>query len=168
MGEIAQLQWAKPKKSDKGAIILYTTRHENLFLWTKENLDEWMFLINESIQRHKDKKSYLLIQQQQVKGSKFPSIATSQIAFSQKLANDKQSMCNNDASQIICEEFYENMVKNTQVGGPQRLGNEIHSAGESKSTSSLVNGGHIKESDKSKLEEVKRKSFHAQASEDQR
>lgn len=55
-----KIDWLKPKKSDKGAIILHLNRQFNLFLWCKENLDEWMFLIKESVERNKLRRSYIV------------------------------------------------------------------------------------------------------------
>lgn len=52
-----KIDWLKPKKSDKGAIILHLNRQFNLFLWCKENLDEWMFMIKESVERNKLRRS---------------------------------------------------------------------------------------------------------------
>lgn len=40
-----KIDWLRPKKSDKGAIILRMKDQFNIFLWSKENLDEWMTLI---------------------------------------------------------------------------------------------------------------------------
>lgn len=57
--DITRIELLKPKKSDKGAIVLHLTGQFNLRLWSKDNLDEWMFLINESIERNKIRRSML-------------------------------------------------------------------------------------------------------------
>lgn len=54
-----KLEWSKPRKSDKGAIVLHLDGQFNLMLWSKDGLDEWMFMINESIARNKVRKSCL-------------------------------------------------------------------------------------------------------------
>lgn len=54
------IDWLKPKKSDKGAIILHLNKQFNLFLWCKENLDEWMFMIKESVERNKLRRSCIV------------------------------------------------------------------------------------------------------------
>lgn len=89
MVEIRSIKWTKPKKSDKGAIILHTNKQFNLFLWTKENLDEWMFMMNECIERLRTRKSILS-----------NNILSSQSDEKQQ----QQLLCN----QIICEDLYEN------------------------------------------------------------
>lgn len=57
---MTKIEWLKPGKSDKGPIILHINGRFNLSLWSKENLDEWMFMINESIERHKMRRSCLV------------------------------------------------------------------------------------------------------------
>lgn len=53
LNDITKLDWLKPKKSDKGAIIIHLKEQFNLFLWSKKGLDEWMILIGESIEHLK-------------------------------------------------------------------------------------------------------------------
>ena len=55
---MTKIEWLKPKKSDKGAIVVHINGQFNLFLWSKENLEEWMFMISESIERNKIRRSY--------------------------------------------------------------------------------------------------------------
>ena len=57
---MSKIEWLKPKKSDKGAIILHIKGQFNLFLWAKSSLDEWMFMLNESIERLKLRRSGLM------------------------------------------------------------------------------------------------------------
>lgn len=52
-----KVDWLKPKKSDKGAIVLELNKQFKLLLWCKENLDDWMFMIKESVERNKVRRS---------------------------------------------------------------------------------------------------------------
>lgn len=53
LSDIQKIEWLKPNKSDKGAIVLLINGQFNLFLWSKKNLDEWMYVIQEAVQRNK-------------------------------------------------------------------------------------------------------------------
>lgn len=55
-----KIDWLKPKKSDKGAVVLHLNKQFNLLLWCKENLDEWMFMIKESVERNKLRRSCIV------------------------------------------------------------------------------------------------------------
>jgi len=57
LNDITQTDWLRPQKSDKGAIILHIKGQFDLYLWSKINLEEWMFMIQESIERHKFRRS---------------------------------------------------------------------------------------------------------------
>lgn len=60
LSDVAKFNWSRPTKSDKGAIILYINGQFNLYLWSKNNLDEWMFVINESVERNRVRRSCVL------------------------------------------------------------------------------------------------------------
>lgn len=52
-----KVDWLKPNKSDKGSIILHLNGRFNLHIWTKDNLEEWMLVIKESIARYQARRS---------------------------------------------------------------------------------------------------------------
>lgn len=59
LNDIKKVEWLNPKKSDKGAIVLFLSQPHNLYLWTKHSLDEWMLFIIETVTRNKLRRAAL-------------------------------------------------------------------------------------------------------------
>lgn len=47
----------RPSKNNKGSIYIHIKDQANLLLWSKENIDEWMFLIQEATERSRLRRS---------------------------------------------------------------------------------------------------------------
>lgn len=126
---MTKIEWLKPKKSDKGAIVLYLNGPYNLLLWTKKNLDDWMLMIEESVQRNKIRRSFILhangasFNKTKQNGQSVPTTSTSksesniptQLQTAQSPA-DKQIIIEDDGRLAQTnEELYENTANDRET-----------------------------------------------------